>query len=400
MYLDQVMKLREELVSSKKEDGTISNSSAVSTMREQLLTLVGTPLSRFRGAVKQVPKHPILNDAAMTIMDTVFPTFSNTIKFDPDETVALMENDLDGQHTEFFDAMVEFLAEQEPKEERQERRYAGDRNLSRGRYFTVCNGPNGEDSQTLCREVFAYIDSSVPGIAYVGDSWDTQIYTALGGDKLPDEFRNCLYVMLLEPFDESEQAAYQQSYHPVLKSLKSPHGLKLLPIPVRWYDVEIPNVLDMRRPEVQEWLFQFFCAGDGAVLIKPAKPAGSFYEMLPALCHPYRGGSGVTAGIGSWLRTMGVDALVYPSARSNTMIQVDSNGKLVGEHGWSLLVYSGAEPDYQVHADSNPWYNFESLGYDREIGVHKEGSSWRLTGIEDGYNSTRNLILAALTGAK
>lgn len=41
----------------------------------------------------------------------------------------------------------------------------------------------------------------------------------------------------------------------------------LLPIPVRWYDVEIPHVLDLRRPEAQDWFFHFFRAGDGAVRV-------------------------------------------------------------------------------------------------------------------------------------
>ena len=399
IYLDLVMKLRKELVSCEKEGRTISSNSNVIKMRKHLLALSGVPLSTFRDTIKQIPKQPILNDMARMVMDTVFPTFSNTVKFDPKEMQSAVNRDLDGQNKEFLDAVSKFLAEDEPREERQERRYAGDRNFSRGRYFTVCDDQNGDDSQTLCREIFAYIDSSVPGRAYIGDAWDTQLYQALGGDKLPDELRNCLYVMLLEPFNKSEQADYHRAYNPVLECLSSPHGLKLLPIPVRWYDVEIPQVLDMRRPEVQEWLFQFFRAGDGAILVKPGKPANSFYEMLPAMYHPYRGGSGVTAGIGSWLRTMGVNGLVFPSARSNAMIKVDPNGKLIGTHGWNLLLYSDSRPDHQVHADAKPWYSFESLGYDREIGIHIASSSWRITGVEDGYNITRDLILAALEGA-
>ena len=398
IYLDLVMKLRKELVSSEKEDRTTTSDFNINEMRKKLLAHSGVPLSTFRGTIKQIPKQPILNDMARIVMDTVFPTFSNTVKIDPKETLNAVKRDLDGQNEEFFNEVVNFLAQEEPREEQQERRFAGDKNLSRGRYFTVCDSRNGDDSQTLCREIFAYIDSSVPGWAYIGDAWDAQLYEALGGDKLSDEMRNCLYVMLLEPFSKDEQADYQRAYNPVFEYLSNPHGLKLLPIPVRWYDVEIPHVLDMRRPEVQEWLFQFFRAGDGAILVKPAKPANSFYEMLPAMYHPYRGGSGVTAGIGSWLRTMGVNALVYPSARSNAMIKVDPNGKLIGTHGWNLLLYSDSSPDHQAHFDSNPWYSFKKLGYNREVGIYKENSSWQITGVEDGYNIARDLILAALKG--
>lgn len=368
----------------------------VAEARARLLAYVGAPLSTFRGTIKQVPT-TLLNEIAQTVLDTVFPTFSNTVEFDPAQTLEAVKGDLGGRQGEFLDAVAKVLAEKGPRDERQERRYAGDRNMSRGRYFTVCNDPGGDDSQTLCRELFAYIDSAVPGWAFVGDPWDSQLYKTLGGDDLPDVYRRCVYVILLEPLNENEQTVYQHAYSPVLKRLASPHGLKLLPIPVRWYDVEIPHVLDLRRPEAQDWFFHFFRAGDGAILIKPAEPARSFFEMLPAMYHPYRGGSGVTAGIGSWLRVMGVDGLVYPSARSDAAIQVGPEGELITARGWNLVLYSGSEatPDRQIHADSNPWYNFEDAGY-KGVVIHREGASWHLSGVEVGYSSTRDLIVAVM----
>ncbi len=400
VYRQRALELREMLTSLSDHDVPVPGMTRrVTDLRAQLLADVGIPLSTFRGTLKQVPSE-LLNEMARKIMDTVFPTFSDTVKFDPEQVLEKMRRDLGDQHGELFDAVEDHLAGEKSRDERQERRYAGDRNMSRGRYFTVCDDSGGGDSQTLCRELFAYVNSYVPGWIFVGDPWDSELYQKLGGDNAPEEMRNCVYVFMLEPLDDSEHAAYQQAYMPVLEQLANPNGLKILPIPVRWYDVEIPLVLDLRQPEAQDWLFRFFRAGDGAVLVKPTEPARSFIDMLPALYHPYRGGSGVTAGIGSWLRTMGVNALVYPSSRSDASIQVDSEGELISARGWNLIAYLDEAPtDRQIHVDSNPWYSFEGAGYEG-VEVHRAGGSWHLSGIEKGYDWTRKLILNALEGGR
>ena len=248
------MELRGKLVSLGDRSPTMAAvGREVAEARLSLLDYVGIPLSTFRGTIKQVPMM-LLNEMARTVLGTVFPTFSKTVEFDPAKTLAAVEGDLGGRRGEFLDSLTEMLAGQDRRDERQERRYAGDRNMSRGRYFTVCNDPGGDDSQTLCRELFSYVDSPVPGWAFASDPWDAQLYEALGGDRLPDAYRGCVYVMLLEPLDESGYAAYRRAYGAVLERLASPRGLKLLPIPVRWYEVEIPHVLDLRRPEAQDWL--------------------------------------------------------------------------------------------------------------------------------------------------
>src|SRR5438270_7463862 len=49
------------------------------------------------------------------------------------------------------------------------RRFAGDRSLARGRYFTVCKDVNGNDDGTLVRELCAYNDPLKSGIVTVID---------------------------------------------------------------------------------------------------------------------------------------------------------------------------------------------------------------------------------------
>jgi hypothetical protein len=63
--------------------------------------------------------------------------------------------------------------------------------------------------------------------------------------------------------------------------------------------------------------------------------------MLPTLVGPGLGGSEATSLIGSYLRTHGVQALIYPSARFNTWVQVQ-DGVPVDYGGWNLVDYRNA----------------------------------------------------------
>ena len=82
MYCRLVMELREKLVSLGNQHLTVPGASQqVAQARAWLLTDVGTPLSTFRGTIKHVPT-TLLNEMAQTILDTIFPTFSNTVEFD------------------------------------------------------------------------------------------------------------------------------------------------------------------------------------------------------------------------------------------------------------------------------------------------------------------------------
>ena len=53
------------------------------------------------------------------------------------------------------------------------------------------------------------------------------------------------------------------------------------------------------------------------------------------------GGDGLTNAIGSYLRTIGVEALIFPSARSDTYVEF-RNGELVDFGGWNLVDYRNA----------------------------------------------------------
>jgi hypothetical protein len=67
----------------------------------------------------------------------------------------------------------------------------------------------------------------------------------------------------------------------------------------------------------------------------------NFMGLLPYLIFPVRGGSPITDLIGRWLRNIGAKALVYPSVRNDVECVIE-NGLLKRATGWNLVDYRGA----------------------------------------------------------
>ena len=75
-------------------------------------------------------------------------------------------------------------------------------------------------------------------------------------------------------------------------------------------------------------------------------PFKNFYEMLPSLLFLEPGGSmfeGKSQYIGHWMRTHNVEALVYPSARNDTFINLINN-EMKDHRGWNLVDYIDSPP--------------------------------------------------------
>ena len=51
----------------------------------------------------------------------------------------------------------------------------------------------------------------------------------------------------------------------------------------------------------------------------------------------------MTSAIGAWLRKAGVEALIFPSARNDTYLIMDS-GRATAYGGWNLVDFRGAKP--------------------------------------------------------
>jgi hypothetical protein len=113
--------------------------------------------------------------------------------------------------------------------------------------------------------------------------------------------------------------------------------------------------------------------------------------------HPELGGCAVTHGVGSWMRTSHVNALIFPSARSDAMVAM-REGELAGFRGWNLVDYRRAEgiASAEVVIDHDHWYAFGELErtYGLPSGVLEqapagspEEGSWRVRGVQARYDA-------------
>jgi hypothetical protein len=106
---------------------------------------------------------------------------------------------------------------------------------------------------------------------------------------------------------------------------------------------EIDRVLDLRRPEARQFLFQKFGNGDGDWVDysgRPVPEATGFHGLLSTLMDRNAGGNTLTDQIAGYLRTMGTSALIFPSARSNVLVSW-KNSEMIGFRGWNLVDWSG-----------------------------------------------------------
>jgi hypothetical protein len=122
---------------------------------------------------------------------------------------------------------------------------------------------------------------------------------------------------------------------------------------VRQRLAEIDRVIDLRYPETQTWFLDTFVpielesetrsAKATNLHFPPKQPLQSFKELLSVIVSLETGGGMVfSQAVGQWLRRHQANALVFPSARSNTFNRVVS-GQPVEWGGWNLVVYAGAE---------------------------------------------------------
>jgi hypothetical protein len=381
--------------------------------QDTVLHSVAAPLSTFSGVFKRVDRSRLGPLSAITL-ECAFPFFDGDAKKAEERLGALRDFGVDlSQSRSLVDMRREAIKNdvrfKETIVNRQFRRYAGDNNLPANCYASVCVDESGDDAQTLCRELFEYTDPRVPGWVFVSDTWDEQIVVALAriGIRQPGPVTHGIFVFLLAPESDHERAVYRHFYGPILEKCHGPfdgsgtnwHGLSTVFIPVAATPANVDLVIDMRRRPTQEWLSKFFKRGDGAIFSKRGE-VRDFAGMLPALVYPEFGGSGVTKSIGTWMRTMGVNGLVFPSARSDVSVSFADEGELAAHRGWNFVDYRGAEfvPDPLLHLDYNPWYGFIECRQSAPTLV-EDATSWQIKGVEHRYRMTRDFVLLALRHA-
>jgi hypothetical protein len=263
------------------------------------------------------------NALGTLVANTAFPLFSPDL--------------YDGENSD-IDNLMEDVARKQGIEIQKRpavrfRRFAGDRKgailLDRSRYYTVCRNEMGADSGTLANEFNAYCDTNKVGFAWTVDMAEAD----------PPQKAVAIFLNDLEgaPSPTLAQAREQGLLPPDANAVR-------VDIPYDVTEHTIEKVLDLRYPDARQWLFDEFGSGKPGVVEReapPPPPEATFINMLPWLMIRDNGGDGLTNAIGSYLRTIGVEALIFPSARSDTYVEF-RNGELVDFGGWNLVDYRNA----------------------------------------------------------
>jgi hypothetical protein len=132
-----------------------------------------------------------------------------------------------------------------------------------------------------------------------------------------------------------------------------------------------------------------------------------FQDLLPTLLSPGLGDAhGATQVAGSWLRRLGADALVFPSARADTRVSIAS-GELHEWYGWNLVDYRDSPSAIGQFVILSRWHQFPSASEDPDRGlpddfrraellVDKSGpaaGSFAVRGIEEVQSMHRDFLL-------
>lgn len=190
----------------------------------------------------------------------------------------------------------------------------------------------------------------------------------------------------------------------------------ILPL-VQWH--EIPDVVDLRLPEVRQAFFDIFRTGaalsDPSQTASYSRPMGDnihrFEEMIPEFIDPDLGGTdqgqeGITQMIGGYLRNSGTTALIYPSARNDCGVEF-RNGKMANHWGWNLVDYRTSKPSLlAAHSVTlGPWQQTGLKGISVQSPVQGEfAGSLAIRGVssanadlyENQYGEQRRGLLAKL----
>lgn len=325
-------------------------------------------LSTCRLTLKQITPED-LGDDGLAAMSACFTGFTDP----PDENYVRQGNELAAKRFGSLGVLRD-------ADTTMARRFAGDPSLDRGRYFTLCKDSNGNDEGTLVRELLAYHNPQKSGLVTIIDPTVPEHH-----DKVPLVLRGHQLRSLLLLFPPV--GGRPHSFATRLTTEAKPLYVTL---PVRVYEAEIDRVIDLRRPDTANWFavslsrlnwFDFLpdpkvferaedfrtwihISGYNPTGYDPSKfqqptaftafpfkpPLDSFGDILPALlCQSIGGGRGAAQIAGLWLRKLGVNGLIFPSARSDSRVLVRDR-EVVEWSGFNFVDYRNAQPPKHLAA--------------------------------------------------
>jgi hypothetical protein len=326
------------------------------------------PLTSFRGTLKQLQcEH--LDEKQSYAFDAVFPSFRRL-----DEYLTLSDW---GPVNTGFGSRVVYAGRG------RERRYAGDKTLSRGRYFSICHDKDGDDTGTLLNELKAYYsyESKLPCEIFDSTISDGSVSELERFNHKPIEWPHILLRVGPKTPNHVAHHISGTQHYPIIH----------IPLPLSIESVEIGSVLDLRLRDAQDWFYWNFRRIESELRVSSLYYATAketlmqmigFRDMFPILTTPEIGGSHpFLQGVGAWLRSHEVDALIYPSARVDCLsLCSPQSGALEYWDGWNLVFYKDAPPlDWRTHfGHTATWRPFVPPTYkyrvwDEYVGFKCEG---------------------------
>jgi hypothetical protein len=193
----------------------------------------------------------------------------------------------------------------------------------------------------VAREIFAYAAPAKTGIVIIDDMADAATAAAANarygaGFERGEYFLLCLV--------EPERVIPAQWQDACRAAGKLPNFFEIPWVKER---KSLDKVVDLRLPRVQQWFFEEFTDPERLNLGWALPEMSSFHEMLALLQGQHRGGNPLTQAIGRELRLMGVNGLVFPSARCDAAAIV-RQGSIVDWYGWNLVDYSQRESGWDA----------------------------------------------------
>lgn len=251
------------------------------------------------------------------------------------------------------------------------RRFSGDGSepLSRARYHSVCIDGQHGDHGTLVAELNAYSAPSITGYVVARDSGDPKtievVFRGLPGDPNPlylaaaDSLRFAAFLGQF-PNEATELKALLEICR--VDGLVSDSNEMVVSIPCQIQRLLIDRCLDLRLPESRVWMLEFFrhppegLFGEALQILAqlhefPRAPIETWKDLLSAVNAATYGGNPLTDIFATFLRNVGADALVYPSARNDYEATM-RHGRLYSHFGSNLVDYRGSVVNAKVGIDA------------------------------------------------
>ncbi len=236
------------------------------------------------------------------------------------------------------------------------KRFSGHPALPGGFYYTLAKDPSGDDDGTLAQELKAYAahGSEQEGLF---EFWDFTVprQRAEGLDFVRRTIRGSLPVEMDGPCLVVALLPVNRKPHPLVRDHTTQAIAVHVCITLSIEKLRFGSVVDLREPRTAQ---KFAHVMTRLPFFPNNPPLDSFHGLLPTMLRQNLGGThGFHSAIGSTLRHMGTQALIYPSARCDCHVDVEE-GNVRQWAGWNLVRYAQAPAVELIrYMDLDPWLN-------------------------------------------